>query len=69
LNPSIIAEREMDFREGFSEGISGLETFDFEVVQSTPEMFMYPCFGLLPKRLSVLKVVCGTKMISWIPLF
>jgi len=69
FNPTIIAEPQIEFREEFVHGICWLEWFDFVVFQSTPEMLIYPCFGLLAKWLSLLKVMCGPKWMPWIPLF
>ena len=69
LIPTIIAGPKIEFREEFLHGICRLDAFDFEVVQSTPEMLIDPGFRLLAKRLSPLKVVCGPKWMPWIPLF
>jgi hypothetical protein len=69
MNPSISAMPELEFREEFSHGICILEGFDYEVVASPPEMLMYPGFHLLVNQLSLLKVVCGLKLIPWIPVF
>jgi len=69
INPTIITEPEIEFIEEFSHGICRLEGFDIEVVQSTPEMLIYPGFRLLAKRLSLLKVMCRPKWMPWIPLF
>jgi hypothetical protein len=57
----MITELEIQLREKFSHGISRLEGFDFEVVQSTPEMLIYSGLSMLAKRFSSLKVVCGPK--------
>jgi hypothetical protein len=46
-----------------------LTRFDFLVVQSKPELLIYPGFWLLARRLSWLKVVCGPKSMPLIPLF
>jgi hypothetical protein len=46
-----------------------MELFNFEVVQSTPEMLINPGFRLLAKRLILLKVVCRPTWMQWIPIF
>ena len=67
-NPTIIAKPEFELSVELSQVIRWLEWFDFELVQSTPRMLIYPCFCLLAKWLSLLKVVCWLKWMRWIPL-
>jgi len=69
FNPTVIATTEIEFKVELSWGIGWVESFDFEVVQSTPEMLINPGCPLLAKPLSLLKVVCGPKWMPWIPLF
>jgi len=69
LNPTIIVEPQIEFREELSQGICWLEWFDFDVVQSTPEMLIYPCSRSLAKWLSLLKGVCRPKWMPWNLLF
>jgi len=57
FNPTILAEPEMDYRGELSHGIRWLLWFEFEVVQSTPEMLSYQCFRLLAIWFSPLQVV------------
>jgi len=45
FNPTIIPEPEIEFREQLWQGIFWLEWYNFEVVQSTPEMLTYPGFS------------------------
>ena len=49
---------------GALQGICWLEWFDFDVVQSTSEMWINPGLHLLVKWRILLKVVCGLK---WMP--
>jgi len=49
ISPTIITEPKIVSREELSQGICLLELFDFEGVQSMPQMLIYPRFGLLAK--------------------
>ena len=49
FNPTIIAEQKIDFREELSQIICRLKGFDYEVVQSMPQMLIDPRFRLLAK--------------------
>jgi len=69
FNPMIIAEPKIKFREELSQGIRWLECFEFEVVQSMPEMLIDPRFRVLAEGLILLKVVCWPICMPWIPLF
>jgi hypothetical protein len=69
INPTIIAEPEIELRVDFLHGICRLERFGFEVVQSMPEISTDPGICLLAKPLSLLKVMCGPKRMARIPLF
>jgi hypothetical protein len=45
----MITELEIQLREKFSHGICRLQGFDFEVVQSMPEMLIYSGLSMLAK--------------------
>jgi len=66
---TIIAKPRIQFKEDFSHGIYRLEGFDFEGIQSTPEMLIYPGFRLLAEWSSLVKLICRPKWMPWIPLF
>jgi len=69
INPTIIARPEIVLRQDLPQFICWLEWFDLALVQSMPQMLIYPQFPLLAKWLSLLKVVCWLKWMPWIPLF
>jgi hypothetical protein len=69
LKSTIIAEAKIESWEEASQGFCWLEWFNFDVVQSTLGMLIYPWFCLLAKWLGLLKVVCRAKWMPWIALF
>jgi len=69
FNPTIIVMHEVELREAGLQGSWWLESFDFEVVLFMPQKLIYPRFHLLATWLSLLKVVCWSNKIPWIPLF
>jgi len=46
---TIIAEPEIELGEELLQGICSLKLFNFDVVKSTSQMLIDPCFGLLAK--------------------
>jgi len=69
FNPKIIAEPKIEFWEELLQSICRLKWFDYEGVQSMPQMLIDPRFRLLEEWLRLLEVVCWLTWMPWIPLF
>jgi len=69
FNRSIIAKPKFQFSEELSQGICWLKWFNFDVVQSMPQRFIYQKWCLLAKLGSLMSVVCSPNLMPSIPLF
>jgi len=69
FNTSIIGKGERDVREVLSYNICCLEQFDFQVVQSTPQMLICRHFCLLTEQPILSEVECKVTVMPRIPPF
>jgi len=69
FNPTIISKAEIKLREEISQAICRVEWSIIDVYQSRPQMEINRHINLLAKWLRLLKVMCRSKSMPWIPLF
>jgi len=69
FNPTIITEPIIKIRHVLCQCICWLKWFDFEFVQSMPQMLIYPPICSLPKWFCLVNVVRWPQWMPWIPSF